>query len=409
MPRRLPHSGWVPPLYHDKRNQRGRVRFPGGRDFGCGRWPAHLKDPPPDVLQKYRQLIAEWIAHQETAPPRVAAGVTVSELAQAFTAWAMMHYRTRSGKHDSEWFCFKSLIPYLLDLYADLPIREFGPVQLRALQHHFTKVTWKNKLTKRSGRWSRKHINEQINRVRRMFHWGVGHSLVPPSVAEALAAKYVAPLRKRKTAVPEAPPRSIPSRETVWATLPFLFPPLPVMVQVHWLIGCRANQITPMRPCEIDQAADPDGRCWRYVPSVDKMEAREEGPDEVSYWIGPAAQALLQPLLAQTGPEEYVFPVNPKGRRFRAGESRGCYRIDSYNTAVQRAIKRARAAGVAVPHWSVGAIRHGRASEVRLVENQAGHQGRESAAAVLNHEESETTIRYARREAIARRVQAGIG
>ncbi len=53
--------------------------------------------------------------------------------------------------------------------------------------------------------WSRKYINKAVDRIRRMFRWGVENELVPPSVKQKLEA--VAGLRKGRSKARETEAR----------------------------------------------------------------------------------------------------------------------------------------------------------------------------------------------------------
>ena len=68
-------------------------------------------------------------------------------------------------------------------MYGKAPISEFGPLALKAVRQ-----------TMVDDGLSRKVVNSRINRVRRMFKWGVENQLVDASLLHALQA--VAPLKQ---------------------------------------------------------------------------------------------------------------------------------------------------------------------------------------------------------------------
>lgn len=407
-PKRKP--GWTPPLRRHRIAEGvyyGRVRFPGpapvGGDRYCGRWPADRAedDPPPEVLREYHRLVAEWHANQGVLPPaRHGGGLTVAELLERYDLWAdSPEGYKRRGKRGSEYYCGRQLYLPLLDLYELLPAAQFGPVELRTLRERFLTLTWE----RRKGElvpWSRTYVNEQIGRVRRIWAWGVERGLVPQSTLDALGV--VQPLRRDRTTAPEAAGGKRPVPWVVVAqTLPWLHPTLRTLVQVHWLLGCRANEACELTPADIDREADPDGKCWRVTPAAHKRSGSLH-PGDVHYWAGPRCQALLKPFLdAAAGPDATLFPSPQIGR----------FSKNTYNRSIQEAIARAAAASppVVIPPWSCGRVRHGRATEVREAEHLAGRHGREGASAVLGHEESDTTIRYASKDALARRIQSETG
>lgn len=416
-PKRKP--GWTPPLKKHLGGDgtyRGRVRLPGaGRDGKpldryCGTWPPERpeSDPPPAVLAAYRRAVSEWLAGQGTVPMTAPALLTVGELLLAHRRWAdsVEGYR-RHGRRGSEYYCYAALYTPLLDLYELLPARDFGPVELRAVRQAFTTLVWTRK--GQTGRWSRHYVNEQVHRVRRVWGWAVERGLVPLTTLDAL--RVVRPLKRGRGASPEAAggKKSVPWA-TVEATLPWLPPVLQTLARVHWLAGCRANEACAMVAAEIDRTADPDGKCWLFTPGQHKRASAMQDPKTVHYWLGPEAQMLLTPLLeAAVGPEAPLFPSARAPAR--KAQAVGRYTRATYTSAVTKAIKRAAAAepSVVIPRWSTGRIRHGRATELRAIEHAAGRHGREGAGAVLGHEDSSTTIRYAERDALARKIQAQNG
>jgi integrase len=129
-----------------------------------------------------------------------------------------------------------------------------------------------------------------------------------------------------------------------------------------------------MRPCDIDR----DGEIWRFTPHSHKNQWR--GKQRVIL-LGKDAQAILLPLLANRGPEEFVF--NPRDSRDQA-RVRTAYDSNTYVRQVARASKRA-----GVSSWSPHQIRHAYATRVRRV------AGIESARILLGHSSAVTSELYA--------------
>ena len=370
-PKRKPGTGWTPKLYHHKSGQ-ARLRL-SGVDHYCGKWGT------PEADAEAARLIAEWRArNMQPLPP--AGGPTINELAWAFLQHAETYYR-KKGKPTGELYCFRSIIRPLRQSYGDTLAHDFTPNSLKA---------FRELLVRSESGWSRNHVNEQINRVRRIFTWGHVEGLVPLVVVQSLA--LLPGLRKRKTTARETPKRKPVDPLVIERTLPHVRPAvLRDLILVHRLLGCRAAEVCILRPCDIDQTADPSGVCWLYTPDEFKQE---DAVKEIHHWIGPRCRQLLEPYLANCQPDQYVF-------RTRRGTP---YTKDSYGLAIARACKRA-----GVPRWSPGQIRHTRATEIKEREYEAGRHGREGAQAILQHQQPSTTDIYAERSELARRIQAEIG
>jgi hypothetical protein len=249
--------------------------------------------------------------------------------------------------------------------------------------------------------WAREYCNKQIKRVRGMFKWAVSHELVPVSVLEAL--RTVAALKRGRTDAPERPKIKPVQWSHVEATLPYLADPLPAMVRAHYLIGCRAEDICIL--CTADLQFNLEDGLWRWSPHTYKTEHHEG--EALHYWIGPACQGVLRPILdATTDPHTPVFAtLGKKGN----GRRQGGYSTASYRRAITRGIERARAAGSQVEHWFPLQLRHARATEIRS-KPWGGFSGAEAAQSVTKHRELKTTEIYAdRSDELARRVMREMG
>lgn len=391
MPKMDPRKGWAPKLHRHKASGLGRVKI-GNFTKTFGRWPIECGDtPPPEVQQKYDEWKKTWIASgfQESAADK--RGATIHELVDAFKAWA----ETPAGykqpnKPNSELYCVRSACRLLRAHFGEVEADRFTADHLRRLREIFVRHR-----DAKGKPWSRDYVNEQVNRVRRVFSWGVWNgNMVQP--ATVLHLRELPGFRKKRTDAPESPKRKKPvDQAVIEQTLEKMetrWPSVWRMIQVHRLVGCRASEICTLRPCDIDKDAAPD--CWKWTP----MEFKQEGQDvEVYYWFGPKAQTLLAPALEGKAPTDWVFPTLRK-----RGEGR--YRKDSYNRAIARVCER-----FGLPKWSAGRLRHTCATAVKQHENTAGRNGTEGAQAVLCQAEPGVTERYAKRDAVARRIMAEIG
>lgn len=168
------------------------------------------------------------------------------------------------------------------------------------------------------------------------------------------------------------------------------------MIQLQLLTGMRPDEVTIMRPGDIDRSGD----IWVYRPHTHKTE--HYGIDKLIL-LGPKAQEVLRPWL-ERDPAAYLFSpkevweaklasrrrdakvARPRKRKRRraARPPRDHYNDEGYCQAVERACKRA-----GVPKWTPGRLRHNAGTKVRA------KYGAEAAQLVLGHQNLSTTEIYA--------------
>jgi integrase len=176
------------------------------------------------------------------------------------------------------------------------------------------------------------------------------------------------------------------------------------VVQLQLYTGMRPDEVTIMRPCDIDRSGD----IWVYRPLSHKTEHHDI---DKSVFLGPKAQEILSPWLNRN-PDAYLFSPkevwdaklaarkakqaskHPKfskkkkqkrGKPFRMPRDR--YDDESYCQAVERACDRA-----GVPKWTPGRLRHNAGTKVRAI------YGAEAAQLVLGHQNLSTTEIYAEKD-----------
>ncbi len=156
---------------------------------------------------EYDRLITEWLtAGRSTTfgvPEQV---VSVVELIVAYLDYAKAYY---GGGQRGEYANMVYAVRPLRELYGRHPAREFGPLQLKSVREKF--IAAGN---------SRKHINQQIRRIGRVFRWSAAEGLIPPDVPQTLA--MVPGLRKGHTTAKETQRVRPVNDQLIEATLPFL-------------------------------------------------------------------------------------------------------------------------------------------------------------------------------------------
>jgi integrase len=370
------------------------------RCWADGRWVSLGRWDTPASRAAHARLLAELAAGGGRRP-----APTVAELLAAFRAHAATHYRRPDGSATSEVKEYAAACRVLRELYGDTAAADFGPVALQAVR---AAMVGKG--------WCRGRINKQVGRLRRVFRWGVAQELVPAAVVTALDC--VAGLRAGRSAAREAEPVGPVPDADVARTLPFLTPTVRAMVGLQRAAGLRPGEVRLLQPADLDTTGDP----WAYRPEDHKMT--HLGRDRAAP-LGPAARALLAPLLAGLAPTAYVFapaasraemyarrraarktPVPPSQRdRAKPAGDRArevCpphFTDHGYANVIRRACVRA-----GVPHWHPGQLRHTFATDVR------DKYGPEAAQALLGHAHIRTTEIYAEKSwALAARVAGEIG
>jgi integrase len=340
--------------------------------------------------------------------------LSVNELLVRYLEFAMSYY-VKNGRPTGEISNLKDSMRPLRALYSHSLAKDFGPKSLQAVRQYM--IDTEN--------LSRGVINNRIDRIRRIFKWGVGEELIPPSVYEGLRA--VSGLRFGRCQARETEPvRPVPD-QWVNATLDFLPPQIADMVRLQRLTAMRPGDVVLMRSCDIDRRKDD----WIYEPSDHKtrhLDRRRIIP------LGPQAKSILLKYLNQQS-EAFLFsprevvewrkiqrklkpsarrtPVYPcelrrlqREKEARRRRPKKCkpgerYTTCTYYLAIRYAIRQALRAGVEIPSWHPHQLRHSRGTEVRR------EFGLEGAQLILGHARADVSQLYAEKnqelaQAIAR-------
>jgi integrase len=243
----------------------------------------------PESKAKYHELARKAMADRTKADVErsilLHVDITVAELASRYLLHAETYY-TKNGKATSQLTIIKLTIGVLLDRYAYLEAREFGPLSLIACQEAFV-----------SKGLSRGEVNRRVRLIRQIFQWGVSKQLVSPTIL--LGLQSVVGLRKGRTTAPDRPPVRPVREQQVEAVLAFVSPQVAAMIQLQSLTGMRPNEVVMMRGCDLNTA----GSIWEYRPEHHKLDHLDV---ERVIMIGPKAQAILKPWL-RPELEAYLF------------------------------------------------------------------------------------------------------
>ncbi len=362
----------------------------------------------PGSKEKYGKLITELAANPSVPAEKVISSITVVELADAYWQFAQEYYRKPDGT-PSGWLDHIRLVltKHLCALYGRTAASEFGPRSFKAVRQTLIEAGH-----------SRSYINKLMPIIKQAFKWAASEEMIPGTVYHALCT--VNGLRRGRTVARETEPVLPVDDELVDATLAYLTAIVADMVRVQRLVGCRPGEVCQFRPCDIDRSSD----VWEFRPASHKTE--HFGHARTIY-VGPKAQAILQPYLDRDPGEHCFSPaeseaqrraeqrakrktkVQPsqRNRRRKAKPKRApktSYARESYGRAINRAIEKANTSRIKeaeemgiepqlLPRWRPNQLRHTRATEVR---KQFGLEG---AQVVLGHKKADVTQVYAERDA----------
>ncbi len=354
--------------------------------------------------REYDRLVSEWMANGRRLPTYDNSDIPVLELINSYWKFAQTYY-VKNGEHTQEVAKIKATLSRLKKMYRDAYVSEFGPLAMKAVRGRMIRDGYKRGTKKYS--YSRLHINQTMQRIIRMFSWGVEQQLVEPRVLHGL--REVKGLRKGRSEARETKPiRPVPD-EHVDAIKEHVTSPVWAIIELQRLTGMRSGETVIMRACDIDMT----GKVWLYRPSSHKTEHHDY--DRVID-LGPRAQQIIEPFL-QRSTEAFLFsPAEATQERYakasthrrknqktkkrvtlrKIGEQ---YTPSSYRKAIKYACTQA-----GVPEWHPHQLRHLAATKLRH------DHGIEIARIILGHRSSFTTEIYAENDRqAARKIVMKIG
>jgi len=347
-----------------------------GRTYYLGKFDS------PESKKEFARLVAESITNPTFGVEKSSASVAEGVL--AYLKYANEYYR--AGK---EFVGMKDACKPLTELYATLPLSEFGIPQFRACRDWWVKRGV-----------SRGYVNTQAKRLLRIVRWWVAESMVDQALHFGL--KCVEPLKRGRCDCPESEPVLPVSQADVDATLKHLPPVLRDMVNLHRLLGCRPGELVAITPAMVNRTKG----VWRIEPAQHKTAWR--GHSRTIY-AGPKAQAILKPYLDNRSPDAPCFsPQEAVEQRLSAAEAerktppscgnvRGSNRksspkrkpSDRYTTGTYGRAIRYACIAAKIDVWSPNQLRHSAATALRESE------GIESASLILGHKSLDVTQVYA--------------
>lgn len=348
--------------------------------------------------ERYARIIAEWESGSRQAAVEKDE-ITILELAARFWSHAERYYVRADVSPTRELGNYRSSLRPLKALYGETLAKDFGPRALKAVREKLIQEETPPEASEEEAGKPRERLkrgacrnyaNQSIARVKRVFKWAVAEELISPTVYAALEA--VPGLRRgRSTARETAPVRPVPEAH-IEAVRPYVSEEVWALIELQRFTAARSGELVVLRPCDLDMS----GKVWTYTPEEHKTAHRGH---ERTIYLGPHAQGVLRPFLADCGLQEFIFSPRRAEARRRArqhaervtpascgngpGKNRKRnpehepgerYDINSYGRAIARACKKA-----SVPHWHPHRLRHGAGTYVRK------EFGLDAARVILGH------------------------
>ncbi len=275
----------IPSYRHHKSSGQAVVTL-SGRDVYLGRYDT------PESRDRYHQVVTEWLANHRQTPASSTTGampdcklITVNELFVAY--WQFCHgYYVTDGQPTGECANVRDAMRHLVTNYGSMRVQDFRPATLKAVRQDLIDKGL-----------CRRTVNDRINRIRRMFRWGVENDMVDASVLHALQA--VAALRRGRGGAREGTGVKPVPDDRIEAVMSHLPPVVRAMVRLQQVTGMRPGELVIMRTCDIDTT----GEIWSYRPSSHKTE--HFGHERLIH-IGRRGQDHLRPYL-RTELDAFLF------------------------------------------------------------------------------------------------------
>lgn len=291
---------------------------------------------------------------------------------------AFLDYSKERHDGQPEYIHRRSVLMLLAEEYPACLANDFGPVKLQEFRRKLVNTNL-----------ARSYVNQQIQRVRRMFRWGVAQELVRVETLQALNAveglRQGEGGRESKKVLP-APMHHV--EQAIKASSPTIAAAIVVMSRT----GMRASNACALRWDAIDRTSD----IWLYRPEQHKSKHRGK---LLIIPLGPVCQEYLKALPGKQ-PNEYL--LSPQDSAYWHTEQRGTktptinrritkqYNKDSLREAIAKACKRAN-----VPRFRPHQLRHGISTAI------TAKHGIESARLYLGHASVDVTRLYSERDIAA--------
>jgi integrase len=260
----------------------------------------------PQSRETYHRLVAEWESRGRRLPPSFKPAstervLTINELCLEYWRHARNYYETKASGH------IRCVIRLTRSLYGSSAAATFGP---KALQHVRDAMIRGDPTSSPPRKpWSRRYINSQIQRLRRIFKWAASNELLPASVFHQI--QTVPSLRRGRCGAADPEPVRPASIELVNAVRPFLSRQVNALVDLQLLTGARGGELFGLRPVDLEM----DGGSGVWTVALQDHKTSHYGHQRTIY-LGPKAQGVIRPFLSGRIPDATLFsPVEAEEER----------------------------------------------------------------------------------------------
>ncbi len=265
----------------------------GGRDHYLGVYGS------PESKKIYRRLLSEYLAVDGDIKKTGNQSYSISQLIAAFLRFAKKTMARTTRNSD------------IMEGWETESENSTGLQWLRSLDHCSSRPFW-NKMVLESK--ARSYVNETMKRPVRIFRWGAGEELVPPTIGALL--REIEPRKRGRTTAREMEPILPVDDALVERTIPNVPPIVADMVRFQRLVGCRPSEVCSITPSMVERTLD----IWEIGLSQHKNYWRGKSR---TIFVGPKAQAILAPYLLRAGDVHCFSPADfEKKRRQKAHEVR---------------------------------------------------------------------------------------
>lgn len=275
--------------------------------------------------EKYHRVLLEWElaggrwpATNRSAPTERT--VVIKDIIESYWAWS------QTQKSAGELGAQKSALRVLRQYFGGSPADAFGPKALRLVRESMIKGEAKGKHPRQP--WSRKTVNQQVQRIIALFRWAAGQELVPASVHQQL--RMIEPLKRGKTSARERLPVRPVDDAVVGAIRPFVSRQVWALIQLQRLTGARGGEILKLRKSDLQRPTPhgaeggeeggrevAEGRVWTFTPADHKNAHREQTR---TIFFGPRARAVLEPFMVGRADHAYLFSPREAEAERRAAQ-----------------------------------------------------------------------------------------
>ena len=235
-----------------------------------------------DIITK---LASESLAAISDLPSGQFPDLTIDDLLLRYLQFARSYY-CEAGVPSKEYRCMTDAIKHLRPRYGTCSAQQFGPRKLAIVREDMILQGL-----------ARTVINNRINRIRRVFKWGVSMELISPSVFHGICS--LEGLKFGRSKARESGPVQAVSDDQIELVVNIASPQIRAMILLQRYTGMRPGEVVIMRPCDIETGESP----WLYEPHTHKNKYRGHRRE---VYLGPKSQELLKPFLDRD-PNAFLF------------------------------------------------------------------------------------------------------